>query len=167
MTDPSESEIRPTTILVDVQLQRTDANEHDASLQELRQLVETLEWKIVGALTQKMSSLNAASLIGPGKLEELSQLVKTPLEVDSVVFDHDLTTTQVRNIREATDVDVYDRSAIILEIFHRHGWVYSHPADIGGRGPRVSANQWPSSRLNYRTKIAGRPVSIRGAHQVI
>ena len=120
MTDPSESEIRPTTILVDVQLQRTDANEHDASLQELRQLIETLGWKIAGALTQKMSSLTAASLIGPGKLEELSALVKASREVDSVVFDHELTTTQVRNIREATGVDVYDRPAIILEIFHRH-----------------------------------------------
>ena len=120
MTNPSESEIMPTTILVDVQLQRTDTGEHDASLHELRQLIETLGWKIAGTLTQKMSSLNAASLIGPGKLEELSELVSAPPEVDSVVFDHELTTTQVRNIREATGVDVYDRPAIILEIFHRH-----------------------------------------------
>src|SRR6476661_1070746 len=61
MTNPSESEIMPTTILVDVQLQRTDAEERDASLQELRQLIETLEWKIAGTLTQKMTSLTAAS----------------------------------------------------------------------------------------------------------
>src|SRR5438094_10626976 len=88
MANPSESEIMSTTILVDVQLQRTDAAEHDASLQELRQLIETLGWKIAGALTQKMSSLNAASLIGPGKLEELSELMKAHSEVDSVVFDH-------------------------------------------------------------------------------
>src|SRR5437867_5476196 len=120
MTNPSEFDMMPTTILVDVQLQRTDAGEHDASLHELRQLIDTLGWKIAGTLTQKMSSLTAASLIGPGKLEELSELVKAPPEVDSVVFDHELTTTQVRNIREATGVDVYDRPAIILEIFHRH-----------------------------------------------
>src|SRR5678815_5043199 len=120
MTNPSESEIVPTTILVDVQLQKTDADEHDASLQELRQLIETLGWRIAVALTQKMSSVTAASLIGPGKLEELSALVKVSSEVDSVVVDHELTTTQVRNIREATGVDVYDRPAIILEIFHRH-----------------------------------------------
>jgi 50S ribosomal subunit-associated GTPase HflX len=119
MTDPSESEIT-TTIVVDVQLQRRDANEHHASLQELRQLIKTLGWTIAGTLTQKMSSLNAASLIGPGKLEELSELVKASPEVDRVVFDHELTTTHVRNIREATGVDVYDRPAIILEIFHRH-----------------------------------------------
>src|SRR5207344_3212702 len=104
----------------DVQLQKTDAEEHDASLQEIRQLIETLGWKITGALTQKTSTLTAASLIGPGKLEELSALVKLSSEADSVVFDHELTTTQVRNIREATGVNVYDRPAIILEIFHRH-----------------------------------------------
>ena len=109
-----------TTILVDVQLQRTDAAEHEASLQELRQLVETLGWKIAGTLTQKMSSPAAASLIGPGKLEELSELVRAHPEVDRIAFDHELTTAQVRNIREATGVDVYDRPAIILEIFHRH-----------------------------------------------
>jgi GTPase len=120
MIDPSKSEVRPATILVDVQLQKTAAEEHGASLQELRQLVETLGWDIVGTLTQKLQSPMAASLIGPGKLIELSELVKAPSMAESVVFDHELTPTQVRNIREATGVEVYDRPAIILEIFHRH-----------------------------------------------
>src|SRR5437899_11429314 len=99
MTNPSEFDTMPTTILVDVQLQRTDTGEHDASLQELRQLIETLGWKIAGTLTQKMSSLTAASLIGPGKLEELSELVNGPPEVASDVFDHELRSTQFRNMR--------------------------------------------------------------------
>src|SRR5580698_3902843 len=120
MTQPSESEVRPATILVDAQLQKTAAEKHDASLQELRQLVETLGWDIVGTLSQRLQSPSAASLIGPGKLEELSELVKAPRKADSVVFDHELTPTQVRNMREATGVEVYDRPAIILEIFHRH-----------------------------------------------
>jgi GTP-binding protein HflX len=117
---PSKSEVRPATILVDVQLQKKAAEEHGASLQELRQLVETLGWDIVGTLTQKLQSPTAASLIGPGKLNELSELVNAPSMAESVVFDHELTPTQVRNIREATGVEVYDRPAIILEIFHRH-----------------------------------------------
>src|SRR6202163_3292541 len=103
-----------------MQIQKTHAEEHDASLQELRQLIETLGWEIVGMLTQKLHSPAAASLIGLGKLDELSQLVKAPRKAESVVFDHELTPTQVRNIREATGVEVYDRPAIILEIFHRH-----------------------------------------------
>src|SRR5437016_7543264 len=120
MAHPSESEVRPATILVDVQLQKTPAEQRDASLQELRQLIETLRWDIVGTLAQKLQSPTAASLIGPGKLEELSELVKAPCKAESVVFDHELTPTQVRNIREATGVEVYDRPAVILEIFHRH-----------------------------------------------
>jgi GTP-binding protein HflX len=120
MIHPSESEVRSATILVDVQLQKTAAEEHAASLQELRQLVKTLAWDIVGTLTQKLQSPTAASLIGPGKLNELSELVKATSMAESVVFDHELTPTQVRNIREATGVEVYDRPAIILEIFHRH-----------------------------------------------
>src|SRR5258705_4629533 len=120
MTHPSESEVRPATILVDVQLQKTATEEHNASLQELRLLVETLGWDIVGTLSQRLRSPTAASLIGPGKLNELSELVKAPSKAESVVFDHELTPTQVRNIREATGVEVYDRPAIILEIFHRH-----------------------------------------------
>ncbi|HXN74387.1 MAG TPA: GTPase HflX [Candidatus Acidoferrales bacterium] len=120
MTRPSGSEVRPATILVDVQLQKTAAEEHDASLRELRQLVETLGWDIVGTLTQRLQSPTAASLIGPGKLNELSELVNAPSMAESVVFDHELSPTQVRNIREATGVEVYDRPAIILEIFHRH-----------------------------------------------
>ncbi len=120
MPHPSESEVRPATILIDVQLHKMPAEEHDASLQELRQLIETLWWDIVGTLTQKLQSPTAASLIGPGKLEELSELVKAPRKAESVVFDHELTPTQVRNIREATGVEVYDRPAVILEIFRRH-----------------------------------------------
>src|SRR5437870_8406576 len=187
MTNPSESENMPTTILVDVQRQRIDADEHDASLQELRQLSETLGWEIAGALTQKMSSLTAASLIGPGKLEELSELVKAPPEVDSVVFDHELTTTQVRNIREATGVDVYDRPAIILEIFHRHAQIkeaqlqvdlarlqYLAPRERvvgakerrgGGRGARaVSESFHELERRQVRDRIGELERELDGVH---
>jgi GTP-binding protein HflX len=120
MTKPPASEVRPAAILIDVQLQKTLAEEHDASLQELKQLIETLGWDVVGTLTQKLQSPTAASFIGPGKLEELSELVKGSRKAESVVFDHELTPTQVRSIREATGVEVYDRPAVILEIFHRH-----------------------------------------------
>jgi 50S ribosomal subunit-associated GTPase HflX len=78
MIHPSKSEVRPATILVDVELQKTAAEEHSASLQELKQLVETLGWDIVRTLTQKLQSPTAASFIGPGKLNELSELVTRP-----------------------------------------------------------------------------------------
>src|SRR5260370_8128208 len=107
MTHPSESEIRPATVLVDVQLQKTAAEEHDASLQELRQLVETLGWDIVGTLSQRLRSPTAVSLIGPGKLNELSELVKAPTRAESVVFDHELTPPQATNMSDTTRSEPY------------------------------------------------------------
>jgi hypothetical protein len=59
MSNPSESEIMPATVLVDVQLRRTGADEHDASLQELGQLIETLGWKIAGTLTSWRSATSS------------------------------------------------------------------------------------------------------------
>src|ERR1700747_2361713 len=61
MTQSSKSEVRPTTILLDVQLQKTPSEEQGASLQELRHLIETLGWDIVGTLTQKLQFSTAAS----------------------------------------------------------------------------------------------------------
>src|SRR2546428_3347240 len=189
MTRASESEVRPATILVDVQLQKTAAEEHDASLQELRQLIETLGWDIVGRLTQKLQSPTAASLIGPGKLEELSELVKAPRKAESVVFDHELTPTQVRNIREATGVEVYDRPAVILEIFHRHARTkeaqlqvelarlkYLAPRERvsgakerrgGGRGARaVSESFYELERRQVRDRICELERELDGDHAV-
>src|ERR1700757_1363884 len=188
MTHPSESEVRPATILLDGQLQKTPAEEHGASLQELRQLIETLGWDIVGTLTQKLQSLTAASLIGPGKLEELGELVKAPRKAESVVFDHELTPTQVRNIREATGVEVYDRPAIILEIFHRHARTkeaqlqvelarlkYLAPRERvsgakerkgGGRGARgVSESFHEIERRKVRDRISELQGKLKAVHQ--
>src|SRR5205807_6176705 len=88
MTHPSESEVRPATILMDAQLQKTPAEQRDASLQELRQLIETLRWDIVGTLAQKLQSPTAASLIGPGKLEELRDRKSTRLNSSHLVISY-------------------------------------------------------------------------------
>lgn len=187
MTHPSESEVRSATILMDVQLLKTAAEEHRASLQELRQLIDTLGWDIVGTLTQKLQSPTAASLIGPGKLEELCELVKAPRKAESVVFDHELTPTQVRNIREATGVEVYDRPAVILEIFHRHARTkeaqlqvelarlkYLAPRERvsgakerkGGRGARgVGESFHEIKRREVRDRISELQKELKAVHQ--
>src|SRR5438552_2341321 len=90
MTNPSESEIMPTTILVDVQLQRIDADEHDASLQELRQLIETLGWEIAGALTQKSMPFtqNKSSVVVTGKVCPKLLSSVTPIPVSLLSCEH-------------------------------------------------------------------------------
>src|SRR5437588_8617 len=91
MINPSESDIMPTTILVDVQLQRTDAEERDASLQELGQLIETLGWKIVSAnfdenskpFTQNKSSVVVTAKVCPKLLSSV-----TPMQVSLLSCEH-------------------------------------------------------------------------------
>ncbi len=115
-----ESDVRPAVILVGIALPTVPPEEYELSLDELKRLVHTLGWRVVGTLSQRRGSMTAATLIGPGKVEELAALVRETPEVAGVVFDHGLTPLQFRNLREATDVHVYDRPTVILEIFARH-----------------------------------------------
>ena len=111
---------RSHALLVGVQLPKTIKEDYETSLKELERLVETLGFQTVATVTQKKSSLSPATLIGAGKVEEIAELVKGPKKISLVVFDHELTATQLRNIKEATGAEVLDRPAVILEIFSRH-----------------------------------------------
>jgi GTP-binding protein HflX len=111
---------RSPALLVGVQLPKTINKDYETSLKELERLVETLGFQIVATVTQKKSSFSPATLIGAGKVEEIAELVKGPKKVSLVVFDHELTATQLRNIKKAMGAEVLDRPAVILEIFSRH-----------------------------------------------
>lgn len=107
--------IRPKAVLVSVHLPDVSDEEFESSLQELQRLVETLGFEVTGKLTQKRSGPNPASVIGEGKLEELTAL-KSP----KIVFDQELTPNQLKNLEDATGAEVLDRTGVIVEIFHRH-----------------------------------------------
>src|SRR3984893_18590344 len=111
---------RSHALLVGVQLPKTITEDYVTWLKELERLVETLGFQTVATVTQKKSSFSPATLIGAGKVEEITELVKGPKKISLVVFDHELAATQLRNIKEATGVDVLDRPAVILELFSRH-----------------------------------------------
>src|ERR1700730_16066829 len=106
---------RSPALLVGVQLPKTINKDYETSLKELERLVETLGFQIVATVTQKKSSFSPATLIGAGKVEEIAELVKGPKKISLVVFDHELTATQLRNIKKAMGAEVLDRPAVILE----------------------------------------------------
>jgi GTPase len=96
--------------------------EVDASLNELSQLLDTLDIQTVSRLIQYKPPLRSAYKIGKGKLQELKALVGTT-EADLVVFDSELTPTQSRNIqKEFKELKTWitDRTGIILDIFWDH-----------------------------------------------
>ncbi len=86
------------------------------SMEELAGLAEAAGIEVLGEMVQRVEKLNAAGLIGSGKLEELAELVKN-MEADLVVFNDELSGMQLRNIEEAVGVRVIDRTILILDIF--------------------------------------------------
>jgi len=88
------------------------------SLDELAQLAWTAGAEIVGTLIQRLSKPTPSHYLGKGKLGELASL-RREIAYDVVIFDDELSPTQQRNIEEALQVKVIDRTALILDIFGR------------------------------------------------
>ena len=95
-----------------------DTGEFDAevSIAELAELAATANAEVVGSIIQKRPSYDPATCMGAGRLEELKEQLDA-LEAELVIFDHELTGVQVRNIEDILDVRVIDRTTLILDIF--------------------------------------------------
>lgn len=177
---------RPKAILVGVQLPHMNTEDHEASLAELRRLVDTLGFEVVDVVSQRRDNLDAATVIGRGKLKEIAEWTPgsgvvpssvpqhrkkrasegeedkeqeaehqdasatdsdfveisgisseegvmdtsdeldedssevTPSHVDLVIFNCEVTPTQLRNLERAMSTEILDRNGVIIEIFHRH-----------------------------------------------
>ncbi|MFI5161183.1 MAG: GTPase HflX [Sphingobacteriales bacterium] len=85
-------------------------------LEELEFLVQTAGGETVKSFTQKMLRPERATFVGTGKLEEIKGFVNSE-EIDIVVFDDELTPSQLRNIENELQVKILDRSNLILDIF--------------------------------------------------
>lgn len=88
----------------------------DESLDELASLAATAGAQVLDRIVQSRPFLDAATLIGSGKVDELSGLIKG-YEADLVIFDHELTPSQQRNLEKKLDAKVIDRTQLILDIF--------------------------------------------------
>jgi GTPase len=91
----------------------------EESLDELRSLAASAGAEIVGEFLQRRDRLDPATLIGRGKLEEIGGAAQSA-SADLILFDHDLTASQQRNIEELVHTRVIDRTQLILDIFAQH-----------------------------------------------
>jgi GTP-binding protein HflX len=91
----------------------------DESLAEFRELVASAGGEVAAELLQRRAHPDPATLIGAGKVEEIAG-VAASVGADLVLFDHDLTPTQLRNLEAALPCRVLDRTQLILDIFARH-----------------------------------------------
>ncbi|KWX74099.1 GTP-binding protein [Paenibacillus riograndensis] len=106
--------VHQKAVIVGVQLQ----NDKDFaySMEELRNLAAACELEVVGELSQKSSRINPAHYIGTGKIGELEALLEA-LEAPIVIFNDELSPSQIRNLESALDRQVIDRTVLILNIF--------------------------------------------------
>jgi len=90
----------------------------EGSVQELGQLAATAGAEVVGTMIQRLAAPTPSHYMGKGKLDELLSL-KGELSYDLVIFDHELSPAQQRNLEQVLGVKVIDRTALILDIFAR------------------------------------------------
>jgi len=106
----------PARVAASRSLTELDAEE---SLAEFRELVASAGGVVAAEIMQRRDRPDPATLIGSGKVEEIAGVVAST-EADLVLFDHDLTPTQLRNLEAALPCRVLDRTQLILDIFARH-----------------------------------------------
>lgn len=91
-------------------------SEADISLDELEELTYTAGGIVLEKIRQKRPRKDPAYMIGKGKLEEIA-LLRQSIGANLLIFDNELTGTQVRNIQKVTGARVLDRTNLILDIF--------------------------------------------------
>ncbi len=127
---------------------RVDAEE---SLEELRELAESAGAIVVDSVLQIRDAPEAATLIGSGKVRELAALAAST-RADLLLFDHDLSPTQQRNLERDLGVKVLDRTQLILDIFARRartreGRMQVELAQLTYLLPRLAGHGAAMSRL--------------------
>jgi GTP-binding protein HflX len=102
--------------LVGLELKSGDSAAVRESMDELAELAQTAGGEVVGDGVQKVESPNAATYIGKGKAAEFAKFCKTN-DVDTVIFDDELSPAQTRNLEKIFECKILDRTALILDIF--------------------------------------------------
>ena len=102
-------------LLVRVYQHASDAEASDAMLDELSELVATLDIPVVDRVSVRCPTLHAGLLTGTGKAEELKEHA-IALKIDCIVFDNELSPAQQRNWEGLTDITTLDRQEIIEQV---------------------------------------------------
>ncbi|MFF2479451.1 GTPase HflX [Paenibacillus sp. NPDC058071] len=121
------------------------------SLEELAQLAETAGVEVLSVMVQNKESRDTKWFIGKGKVEEL-RAAADELGATTAIFDQELSGAQVRNLEEALDLKIVDRTQLILDIFAqraktREGIIQVELAQLSYLLPRLSGHGKNLSRL--------------------
>ncbi|MFJ8530417.1 GTPase HflX [Bacillus sp. NPDC094106] len=107
-------ELVQKAILVGVNL--NNESDFEYSMEELANLAEACDVEVLGQVTQNLHRVNPSHYIGTGKIEEVSAFVKEA-DANMVIFNDELSPSQIRNLEADLDCKVIDRTILILDIF--------------------------------------------------
>ncbi|MFF2911219.1 GTPase HflX [Paenibacillus sp. NPDC057934] len=152
-THNTTTEVQDRAILVSLvtdKIKRTGVDP-ELSLQELVQLAETAGVEVLDVLRQNKETPDVRWFIGKGKVEEL-RMAADGLGANTAIFDQELSGAQVRNLEEALDLKIIDRTQLILDIFAgraktREGIIQVELAQLSYLLPRLSGHGKNLSRL--------------------
>lgn len=152
-THDTETDIQDRAILVSLvtdKIKKTGIDP-ELSLQELVQLAETAGVEVLDVLRQNKETPDSRWFIGKGKVEEL-RMAADALGANTAIFDQELSGAQVRNLEEALDLKIIDRTQLILDIFAgraktREGIIQVELAQLSYLLPRLSGQGKNLSRL--------------------
>lgn len=129
----------------------SDNYEVENSMNELESLVESANGVVVGKMIQNLDKINTSTYIGKGKVAELAEFIEN-LEVDTVIFDDELSGVQIRNLEDQIGTKVIDRTILIMDIFaaranSKEGRLQVELAQLQYRLPRLVGFGKSLSRL--------------------
>ncbi len=110
-------EVEERVILTAVSV--ADGDDMESSLDELEELVKTAGGQTVGRLIQNREKIHPGTYLGKGKIDELKELI-WETDATGIVCDDELSPAQLRNLEDALETKVMDRTMVILDIFARH-----------------------------------------------
>lgn len=108
--------VRERAVLIGLITPQQDAEKVDEYLAELDFLANTIHIDTIKKFTQSLPKADLKTFVGKGKMEEIKDYIKSN-DIDVMIFDDDLTPSQLRNIEREVKVKIYDRSLLILDIF--------------------------------------------------
>ncbi len=138
-------------LIVGVMTERMTAQQFQDTLAELARLVDTAGGEVLEIVRQKRSRIHPQTLVGEGKVQEIALTAQT-LGANLVVFDHDLSPAQIRNLEVQIGIRVVDRTEVILDIFaqraqSRAGKLQVELAQLEYMLPRLTGRGQAMSRL--------------------
>ncbi|MFA5499204.1 MAG: GTPase HflX [Candidatus Cloacimonadia bacterium] len=115
----STKKVKERVFIIGLYTGKEDKQEYENTIVELEHLCKTADAQVIDVFVQQLDKPNASTYIGKGKIEEIKERTKED-EVDTLIFNDNLSPAQARNIARITECNIVDRTELILDIFATH-----------------------------------------------